>query len=339
MPVETTELVSILEDKATRLRIHSIRSTTEAGSGHPTSCASAADIVSTLFFSVMRYDPANPRNPANDVFILSKGHAAPVLYAAWAEAGFIKPEALLGLRKINSDLEGHPTPRLPFVDLATGSLGQGLPAGLGMALNAKNLDHSGQRIYVLLGDGESLEGSVWEAAAVAAHYKLNNLCATIDVNRLGQSEPTTLQHDMDTHAARWRAFGWQALVVDGHSIPALLEAYDKAAATTDRPTMVLARTLKGKGIPIAEDRLGWHGKALKKGDETDSAIRALEQHLNGAGARWTPKIPTAAVDGRGSTMAAAGPKYSLGQSVATREAFGAALEALGGSNPLIVALD
>ncbi len=340
MPVETVELVSILEDKATRLRIHSIRSTTEAGSGHPTSCASAADIVSTLFFSVMRYDPANPRNPANDVFILSKGHAAPVLYAAWAEAGFIKPEDLLNLRKISSDLEGHPTPRLPFVDLATGSLGQGLSAGLGMALNAKNLDRSAQRIYVLLGDGESLEGSVWEAAAVASYYKLGNLCATIDVNRLGQSEPTTLQHDMDTHAARWRAFGWQALVVDGHNIPALLEAYEKAAATPDRPTMVLARTLKGKGIAIAEDRLGWHGKALKKGEETDSAIRALEQHLNGAGARWTPKKPAGSVDGRGRTSAAApAPPYSDGQSVATREAFGAALAALGESNPLIVALD
>ena len=223
MPAKTVsaEQIAALEDKATQLRIDSIRSTSEAGSGHPTSCASAADIMSVLFFSVMRYDPADPRSRANDVFILSKGHAAPILYAAWAEAGAFSRDDLLNLRKISSDLEGHPTPRLPFVDVATGSLGQGLSVGVGMALNARFLDRSGQRIYVVIGDGESFEGSVWEAAALASHHKLGNLCATIDVNRLGQSEPTLLQHDMETYRTRWSAFGWQALVVDGHSIPAL----------------------------------------------------------------------------------------------------------------------
>src|SRR5436309_7184232 len=157
------QLIEALHDKATRLRIHSIRSTSEAGSGHPTSCCSAADVVATLFFHVMRYDPKNPKNPNNDRFILSKGHAAPLLYAAWAEAGLFPREELLKLRTLGSDLEGHPTPRLPFVDVATGSLGQGLSAGVGMALNAKKLERSDVRIYVLLGDGESVEGSVWEA--------------------------------------------------------------------------------------------------------------------------------------------------------------------------------
>ena len=247
MSVETqSELPSWLRDKATRLRIHSIRATTEAGSGHPTSCASAAEILAALFFSVMRYDPKDPANPANDVFILSKGHAAPVLYAAWAEAGYIPEAELLNLRKIDSDLEGHPPTTLPFVDLATGSLGQGLSAGLGMALNAR-VDGRDQRIYVLLGDGESAEGSVWEAAAMASHLSVNNLCATIDVNRLGQSEPTMLQHDMDTYGNRWESFGWQALVVDGHDVEELVGAYEKAAATTGRPTRCFGEDLQGQG--------------------------------------------------------------------------------------------
>ncbi|HYM11635.1 MAG TPA: transketolase [Bryobacterales bacterium] len=343
MTIETdnAELISILEDKATRLRIDSIRATTEAGSGHPTSCCSAADVVAALFFAVMRYDPAAPKNPANDVFILSKGHAAPVLYAAWAEAGYLKPEELLHLRKITSDLEGHPTPRLAFVDVATGSLGQGLPVGVGMALEGK-LDRAGRRIYVLLGDGESAEGSVWEAAETASHYKLGNLCATIDINRLGQSEPTMLQHDMETYAARWRAFGWQPLIVDGHDIPALLRAYDRAAQTAERPTVVLARTLKGRGISFAEDLNGWHGRALKK-EEAERAIQALEARLSGFGARWRAKGPAPAAgagpDGTGAAATMAKPPYQPGDSVATREAFGAALAALGAANPRVVALD
>src|ERR1051326_4341333 len=184
-----TNVINLLRNKAAQLRIDSVRSTSEAGSGHPSSCCSAADVVAALFFHVMRYDPKDPKNPANDRFILSKGHAAPLLYAAWAEAGNFPVEELLKLRTLGSNLEGHPTPRLPFVPVATGSLGQGLSVGVGMAVAAR-LDQSERRIYVLMGDGESAEGSVWEAAHAAAHYKLDNLCATIDINRLGQSEET-----------------------------------------------------------------------------------------------------------------------------------------------------
>src|SRR6184192_3527699 len=188
--------VQLLHDKATQLRIDSVRATTEAGSGHPTSCASAADIVSVLFYAVMRFDPSNPRRSDSDIFVLSKGHAAPLLYAAWAEAGAFAPERLLSLRKIDSDLEGHPTPRLPFVDVATGSLGQGICAAVGCALNARRIK-SEYRTYVLLGDGESAEGSVWEAADAAAMERLDNLCGITDVNGLGQSGPTMWRHDME----------------------------------------------------------------------------------------------------------------------------------------------
>src|SRR5215831_15456185 len=206
MPVQTSSRVPALINIATRLRIDSVRSTSEARSGHPTTCCSAAEIMAALFFSEMRYDPRNPQNPNNDRFVMSKGHAAPILYAAWAEAGFLKRDDLLNLRKFDSDLEGHPTPRLPFVDVATGSLGQGLCAAIGIALNARRV-HSGYRTYVLMGDGETAEGSVWEAASVAHLHKLDNLCAIVDVNALGQSQPTELRHDMDTLQNRWAAFG------------------------------------------------------------------------------------------------------------------------------------
>lgn len=194
--------VEFLESMAARLRIDSVRATTEAGSGHPTSCASAPEITAALFFAVMRYDPASPKSPNNDLFVLSKGHAAPILYAAWAEAGLFPIKHLLTLLRLDSDLEGHPTPELSFVDVATDSLGQGLSVAIGMALNAKRLERQDQRIYVLLGDGESAEGSVWEAAQVAAAYQLDNMCATIDVNRPGQSEPTLWGHDLDAHRKR-----------------------------------------------------------------------------------------------------------------------------------------
>ena len=339
MSTETANsLVTLLNDKANLMRIHSIRSTTKAGSGHPTSCASAAEIMAALFFSAMRYDPKNPAHPDNDFFILSKGHAAPVLYAAWAEAGFIPKEELLRLRKIDSDLEGHPPPTLPFVDLATGSLGQGLSAGVGMAL-AGRLDNRDHRIYVLMGDGESAEGSVWEAASMASDSKLANLCATVDVNRLGQSSPTMLEHDMDTYRARWEAFGWQALVVDGHDVEALLGAYQKAAATPDRPTVVLAQTFKGRGIDFAEDKNGWHGKPFPKGDETDAVIAAIEARLSGEAIDWQPNLPSSNGQASAEPGFSPGPGYAIGDKVATRQAFGAALAALAKSDPRIVALD
>src|SRR4249919_1725488 len=209
--------LAVLHNLATQLRIDSVTSTSEAGSGHPTTCLSAAEIVAALFFAEMRFDPKDPQHPEADRFVLSKGHGAPILYAAWAEAGLFPRADLLNLRKITSDLEGHPTPRLPFVDVATGSLGQGLAAGVGIALNARRIK-SDYRTYVLLGDGESAEGSVWEAAASAHFHKLDSLCGIIDVNGLGQSRPTELEHDMQTHRARWQSFGWHVVVIDGHEM-------------------------------------------------------------------------------------------------------------------------
>jgi len=341
MAVRMTEdtLLTVLQNKATQLRIDSVRATSEAGSGHPSSCTSAADIVATLFFSIMRYDPKHPKHPANDRFILSKGHAAPLLYAAWAEVGLFDRNDLLRLRTLGSDLEGHPTPRLPFVDLATGSLGQGLPAGVGMALNAKRLDRSPARMYVLMGDGESVEGSVWEAAEVGKHYALDNLCAIIDVNRFGQSDPTMLQHDMEAYRARWSGFGWHAIVVDGHDISKLLAAFQEAAFTKGRPSIILARTLKGKGLPSIEDQPDWHGKPLKKGEQADKAIEALTRQFRQSAAQPDIQPPDAWTNGKKPAKAMAPPSYKSTDSVATREAFGVALAALGEANPLVVALD
>ena len=243
----TQTSLQTLKNIATELRIDSIRSTTEAASGHPTTCMSAADVMATLFFSEMRYDPKNPQNPDNDSFVLSKGHAAPILYAVWAHAGLFPREELLKLRRIDSDLEGHPTPRLSFVDVATGSLGQGICAAVGTALNARRIQ-SDYRTYALLGDGEMAEGSVWEAANVALYYKLDNLCGIIDVNGLGQSMPAQFDHRTEEIAARWNAFGWHTLIVDGHDVQALQHAFAAARAAKGHPTMVIARTLKGKGV-------------------------------------------------------------------------------------------
>ncbi len=336
---QTSAPAAMLRHKAAVLRIESVRATSEAGNGHPSSCCSAADIVATLFFSVMRYDPTDPRRPGSDRFVLSKGHAAPLLYAAWAEAGLFDKAELLKLRTLGSDLEGHPTPRLPFVDVATGSLGQGLPAGVGMALAAKRLDRSTARVYVLMGDGESVEGSVWEAAEIARHERLDNLCAIIDVNRLGQSDPTMLQHNMDAYRSRWSGFGWHAIVVDGHDPEALVAAFGEAASVKDRPTVLLARTVKGKGISLIEDRPDWHGKALKKGEELERALAELSKGLNPQPASQIPRPVNAGSNGRPASRAVAPPAYQPADSVATREAFGHALVALGDANPIVVALD
>jgi transketolase len=335
----TTSLAT-LKNLATQLRIDSVRSTSEAGSGHPTSCLSAAEIMSTLFFAEMHYDPRNPQNRDNDRFVLSKGHSAPILYAAWAEAGLFPREELLKLRRIDSDLEGHPTPRLPFVDVATGSLGQGICASIGTALNARRIG-SEYRTYVLLGDGEMAEGSVWEAADIGVYHKLDNLCAIIDVNALGQSQRTQFGHNMDEIARRWQAFDWHTIVVDGHDVQALLNAYDEARSTKGRPTMILARTIKGKGLAAIEGKDGWHGKALKKGEETDQAIAELErQMVPDAG---TPEIPgprsTSRPEASADYSKIPAPAFKLGDQVATREAWGVALAAVGAADPRIVALD
>ena len=335
----TTSLAT-LKNLAAQLRIDSIRSTTEAGSGHPTSCLSAAEIVATLFFGEMHFDPRDPRNPDNDRFVLSKGHAAPVLYAAWAAAGLFPREDLLNLRRIESDLEGHPTPRLSFVDVATGSLGQGICAAIGTALNARRIG-SKYRTYVLLGDGEMAEGSVWEAANVGVHYKLDNLCAVIDVNALGQSQATQFSHEMEAIAARWKAFDWHTIVVDGHDITALLNAYADARATSGRPTMILARTLKGKGLSAIEGKDGWHGKALKKGEEADRAIAEIEKQR--AGDAPDPEIPgprsKSQPDAAPDFSKVPAPAYKTGDVVATREAWGVALAAIGAVDSRIVGLD
>jgi transketolase len=339
VPVQTSLNIPALMNIATRLRIDSVRSTTEAASGHPSTCCSAAEIVAALFFAEMRYDAADPQNPENDRFVLSKGHAAPILYAAWAEAGFVKRDELLKLRRFDSDLEGHPTPRLPFVDVATGSLGQGLGAGVGIALNARRIA-SDYRTYVLLGDGESAEGSVWEAGDVASFHKLDSLCGITDMNALGQSGPTHLQHDVEALADRWRAFGWNAIAVDGHDLPALLEALDKARQTRGRPTMIVARTLKGKGVSVMEGKGGWHGKALKKGEELDSALAELQSQFvpeEGPAHRPEPPRPLRRPAPKEGTVGAS--IYRLGDSVATREAYGSAIARLAATDDRIVALD
>src|SRR5262245_21375814 len=240
---DRAQLIPSLKNIATQLRIDSIRSTSEAGSGHPTSCMSMADVTAALFVAEMRFDPRDPHNPDADRFVLSKGHAAPLLYSAWAEAGAFDRSELLRLRSIGSDLEGHPTPRLPFVDVATGSLGQGICAAVGMALNARRIE-SDYRTYCLLDDGETAEGSVWEAANTAAMAGLANLCGITDVNELGQRRPTMWRHDVDQFARRWNAFGWHAVVIDGHNLNAILDAYAEARATAGRPTMIVARTIK-----------------------------------------------------------------------------------------------
>ncbi|HMU31483.1 MAG TPA: transketolase, partial [Nitrospira sp.] len=335
----TPDLLTALANTATNLRIDSVKATSEAGSGHPSSCCSAADILAVLFFSVMRYDPKNPKLPNSDRFVLSKGHAAPLLYAAWAEAGLFPKSELLKLRTLGSDLEGHPTPRLSFVDMATGSLGQGLPAGVGLAFNAKSIDKTDYRTYVLMGDGESVEGSVWEAAEVARQAKLDNLCAIVDVNRLGQSDPTMLQHDMDAYRARWSGFGWHAIVVDGHDISALVAAFGEAAKTKGKPTVLLAKTFKGRGISFMENHPDWHGKPLKKGEETQKALDELTGQLKPSSTRLQISLPTAAKTAPSTKGTLAPAPYKVGDSVATREAFGAALLALGEANSQVVALD
>lgn len=333
------DLLAMLHNKATHLRIESVRATSEAGSGHPSSCCSAADIVATLFFSVMRYDVTHPRHPNRDRFVLSKGHAAPLLYAAWAEAGLFPKSRLTTLRQLTSELEGHPMPRVSFVDVATGSLGQGLSAGVGMALNAKFVEKTDYRTYVLMGDGESVEGSVWEAVEIARQQQLDNLCAIVDINRLGQSDPTMLQHDMDAYRSRWAGFGWHAIVVDGHDIGALVQAFAEAGATKGRPTVLLAKTFKGKGISFVQDKTDWHGKALKKGEETDKAIAELTQQLMANGSEPSVKAPSSRPAPAPAKKAMAAPPYKVGDSAATREAFGVALQALGEANPAVVALD
>jgi len=336
LPVDAS-LLPNLRNIATRLRIESIRATTAAGSGHPTTCQSSADLMAALFFGDMCFDPRHPEHPLADRLVMSKGHAAPLLYAMWAEAGYIPHAQLTDLRRLSSDLEGHPTPRLPFVDVATGSLGQGLAAGVGIALNARRIG-ADYRTYVLMGDGETAEGSVLEAASVAHLFRLDSLCAIVDVNALGQSRPTELQHDMETYRARWQAFGWHALVIDGHDMAQIVAAYAEARATKGRPTVILARTLKGRGVSFTEGKPNWHGKALKP-EEAERAYAELRAQLAPETAPLPPipLPPPAPVAPTPGEMTA--PAYALGDQVATREAYGTAIAKLAAVDPRVVALD
>src|SRR5213595_2823628 len=257
---------------AQQLRVDSIRSSTAAGSGHPTSSMSAADLMSVLMLSYLHYDFDNPKNPNNDHLIFSKGHASPLLYSMFKAAGAISVEDLATYRQFGSMLEGHPTPRIPWVDVATGSLGQGLPYGVGIALAGKKLDRLPYRVWVLCGDSEMAEGSMWEAFEHAAFFELDNLTAIIDVNRLGQRGETMHGWDLDSYADRAKAYGWHAIEIDGHDVEAIDTAYAEAVETTGVPTVVVAKTIKGKGVKEVEDKGGFHGKAL---DNPEQAIEEL----------------------------------------------------------------
>jgi transketolase len=328
------------KDLATQLRVDSIRATTAAGSGHPTSSMSAADLMAVLLASHLRYDVSDPRAIGNHRLIFSKGHAAPLLYAVLKAAGALSDSELMSLRKRGSLIEGHPTPALRFVDVATGSLGQGLATAVGMALAAKRLDQVDVRFWVLLGDSEMAEGSIYEAFEAAAFYQLSNLVAILDMNRLGQHGPTMLGWNGEAYAGRARAFGWAAATIDGHDLPAIDGAYAQAERAA-QPTLIVARTKKGAGVSFLEDKEGWHGRALS----TEEEGRALAE-LGWAGGRVparvvTPARPAAAKPP--ARPAAPGraelPTYAPGTAVATRSAFGDALAALGAADPRLVALD
>ncbi|CAL8254087.1 unnamed protein product [Arctogadus glacialis] len=404
------QTVQALTNIATRLRINSIKATTAAGSGHPTSCCSVAEIMSVLFFNTMKYRPEDPKNIHNDRFVLSKGHAAPILYAVWAETGYLKESELLNLRKVDSILEGHPVPKQQFVDVATGSLGQGLGAACGMAYTGKYFDkastspsplqhkplppaagrdlwlsasdqlsqsqpwggspacvlpsaaepitacllacflvqvwwleaacrhtEASYRVFCLLGDGEMSEGSVWEAMSFASYYQLDNLVAVLDANRLGQSDPTPLQHHTEKYQRRCEAFGWQAVVVDGHSVEELCKVLNQPR---HQPLAIIAKTIKGKGISVAEDKLGWHGKPLPK-EVADGVLKELQSRIVSCSKRLYPAAPcedAPAISLRNVRMPSA-PSYKLGEKVATRKAYGMALAKLGRYNQHVIALD
>jgi transketolase len=335
------KVIQSLKDIANKLRVHSILATNASNSGHPSSCCSAAEIMSTLFFYAMKFKVDKPSDPANDRFVLSKGHAAPILYAAWAEAGYLKTSDLLNLRKIDSDLEGHPTPRLSFVDVATGSLGQGLSCAAGMAYVGKYIDKASYRVYCLIGDGESAEGSIWEALHFSSHNKLDNLVAIFDINRLGQSEATSMQHDLDAYQKRLESFGWNTYVVDGHDVDALCRALYESSKVNNKPSCILAKTFKGKGIPSVEDASDWHGKPLGS-SMTEPAIASIEGQISNKGPHGLrPGTPADNIKdiAFGGLKMSAPPNYKLGDKVATRLAYGTALAKLGKNNPRVIGLD
>jgi transketolase len=314
-----------------QLRADAVRASAKAGSGHPTSSMSAADLAAVLLATHFRYDFEEPRNPANDRLVFSKGHASPLVYGLFRAAGVISDEEFMTYRQFGSRLEGHPTPVLPWVDVATGSLGQGLPIGVGMALAQKRLDRLPARVWVICGDSEMAEGSMWEAAEHAAFYELDNLTAIVDVNRLGQRGETMHGWDLSSYSERLRSFGWHAVEIDGHDVEQIHEAYEEAEAMTGRPTAVVARTLKGKGYSKVEDQQGWHGKAV--------AEEALEELGGVRSITVDVAKPEPGQSHRFEPSPQEWPRYDVGSKVATRKAYGDALAALGGERRDIVALD
>jgi transketolase len=329
--------ISRLEALAKLIRYYSLVSTTEAGSGHPTSSLSAADLMAGLCFGgSFHFDANRPEHPNNDRLIFSKGHASPLFYALWLAAGKVTEAEMMTLRKFGSPLEGHPTPAFRYTEAATGSLGQGLSIGVGMALNAKYVDLLPYRTWVLLGDSETAEGSVWEAMEIAAYYKLDNLVGIIDVNGLGQRGATMYGHDLDPYKRKAAAFGWEPIVIDGHHFPQILTAFQQATQVRDRPVMIIARTEKGKGVSFIEGKNGWHGKALKK----EQLVRALEElgpvdrNIRGTMSAPEDREPRVRVGRPAGQLS-----YAAGESVATRHAYGTALARIAPLYPDIVALD
>lgn len=325
-----------VNELAAQLRIDSIRASTSAGSGHPTSSMSAADILAVLMSRHLRYDWDDPSAPGNDHLVFSKGHASPLLYAVYKAAGVVSDEELMtGYRRFQQRLEGHPTPVLPWVDVATGSLGQGLPDAVGIALAGKYLERTPYRVWALCGDSELAEGSMWEALDKASHYGLTNLVTIIDVNRLGQRGETALGWDIDAYAVRVEAFGARALVVDGHDPAELSDAMALIDHDPEQPQVILARTVKGKGYPEVENTASWHGKPLPQ-DMADDAIRHLGGRRNLV-VRGPDAPPVEPLTPHVRTMSA--PTFEIGEKVATRKAYGAALLALGEADERVVALD
>jgi transketolase len=323
-----------LFDLGQQLRVDSVRAAAAAGSGHPTSSMSAADLMAVLLARHLRYDFDRPEHPGNDRFILSKGHASPLLYAAYKAAGAISEAEMLTFRKAGSRLEGHPTPRLPWVEVATGSLGQGLPIAVGEALAGKRLDHADYRVWALCGDSEVAEGAIWEAAEFAGYEHLDHLTLIVDVNRLGQRGPTRHGHDLNAYARRFAAFGWHTIDIDGHDADAIDFAYTEAASTVGQPTAVLARTLKGKGVAAVENREGLHGKPVPDADEAIEELGGVRDlHVS---VQPPPAVRVRHV-ARGGRLEL--PAYDKGDQVATRNAFGAALTALGTARRDVVVLD
>ena len=323
----------LLRELGQQFRVDSVRCAAAAKSGHPTSGMSAADLMAVLLAKYLRYDWDNPDAATNDRLVFSKGHASTLLYAMFRAAGAITDEELLTYRQFGSMLEGHPTPLIPWVDVATGSLGQGLPIGVGMAIAGKYLDRLPYRVWVLCGDSETAEGSIWEAFQHASHYELDNLTAIFDVNRLGQRGPTMDEWKLDHYRARAEAFGWRAIEIDGHDAEAIDAAYAEAAATSGKPSVVLARTIKGKGVKAVENEEGWHGKAL---DDPDAAIEELGGLRN---ITIDVAKPEAGEPHRFETGSLELPRYEVGSEVATRKAYGDALAALGSARGDVVAVD